>query len=658
MTISPGDRVGGVSVERALREGPHRRLLLGTQRATGKAVLVKIISGPEAPGALERGRRLRGVANPHLPQILEVGSLTDGEGGSTYWVMAPVEGRTLAQLIQEEAPLPPPRAAQLALHICQALDALHRAGLCHGDLRPLHVLVQRDRLDEQAVVISGGAGPMDLLTLDRALWISPEQVAGGPVDARSDIYQVGLLLFTLLTGQPPFSGHDPHALARQHLRMPPPDLQTLRPDLPGELIALVRRCLAKDPAGRDAQVDPLCRQLQPLVRARSAAQSISGTGLAPAHDDLHLPPPPRPERLAPSAPAPAMHVIDDPLLMDEEAEGAPHVGQGRADFSAGISAGFTPGPSPQPGAVQMKLSSPGELEDPLLARDPLSDPLNDPLGEDDLSLPGAPSAPLHIPPIQKTPGGARLRALAETYLQRQPHPQPTPARDDLRTPTPATLLAEPALRQYIEATAERLDARWALEDLPEDLSRVHDAIEQLLQAHARAMESWQQAWAQVQRQRDVLAEDRQALEGRIEKLSTDLLRAQARLQAHEASIQRLGETISGQEISFIEQFCATEAGEGLDALEQAYRKRSGAAESLAKLVGEARLARRQYADMQQQRADMERARVDLQARRWTDLEAASLQATEAAYKAQQIGAALEQRCMQIGLRLARHAEVS
>src|SRR5262249_18866417 len=139
--------------------------------------------------------------------------------------------------------LEPAHAARIGLAVCEGLAAAHAAGVVHRDLKPANILIEKT-----------GRGVVTALRIARALtreggrtqglvgtplYMAPEQIAGQPVDTRTDVYAVGLMLFEMLTGSLPFAGDSALAAALARITQPTPDLRALRPDLPPELTALV-----------------------------------------------------------------------------------------------------------------------------------------------------------------------------------------------------------------------------------------------------------------------------------------------------------------------------------------------------------------------------------------------------------------------------------
>ena len=193
----------------------------------------------------------RQVSHPNVVRTHDIGS--DGE--SIFLTMDYVEGRSLGELLIDERRLAPERVVAIARQIASGLAAAHDAGVVHRDLKPANVLIDdagRAAITDFGVARSlGGGGPtlpgVVVGTLD---YLSPEQARGGPVDGRSDLYALGILLFEMLTGRLPFPGGSEVEVLVQRLAGAAQDLSTVDVEVPAPLAAIVRRLLQRDPARR------------------------------------------------------------------------------------------------------------------------------------------------------------------------------------------------------------------------------------------------------------------------------------------------------------------------------------------------------------------------------------------------------------------------
>jgi serine/threonine-protein kinase len=171
-----------------------------------------------------------------------------------YIVMEYVEGRTLRDVLHEEQRLPAERALQLVDGILRALDYSHRGGIVHRDIKPANVMLTTNNevkvMDfgiARALADSAATMTATAQVIGTAQYLSPEQARGERVDARSDIYSTGCVLYELLTGRPPFQGDSPVAIAYQHVREEAPPPSQLDPSIPQYANAIVMKALAKDP---------------------------------------------------------------------------------------------------------------------------------------------------------------------------------------------------------------------------------------------------------------------------------------------------------------------------------------------------------------------------------------------------------------------------
>jgi serine/threonine-protein kinase len=216
-------------------------------------------------------REVRTTATLTHPNTVQIFDYGHAEDGTFYYVMEYLPGLTLDQLVKRCGPLPAARAVHLLRQVCAALREAHAVGLIHRDIKPGNVMIcERGGLHDVAklldfgLVLPQGAGPDgERLTQEGVItgtpaYMSPEQAAGREdVDARSDIYSVGCLAYSLLTGRPPFAARAAVGMLAAHMYEPPAPLVGQRPDVTEELQAVVLRCLAKDPGERFASANEL-----------------------------------------------------------------------------------------------------------------------------------------------------------------------------------------------------------------------------------------------------------------------------------------------------------------------------------------------------------------------------------------------------------------
>jgi serine/threonine protein kinase/Tol biopolymer transport system component len=262
--LQPGTEVAGYRIERTLGRGGMSVVYLAEHDWLQRKVALKVLAPQLAEDERFRERFVResrlaaSLDHPNVIPIYEAGA----SGGDLFIAMRYVEGTDLRTLLHEGGALEPARAVAIVRQVAAALDAAHEQGLVHRDVKPGNVLLARQRgseagehvylsdfgLTKRSASDSGITGTGQFVgTLDYA---APEQFQGGTPDARTDVYSLGCVLFECLTGTPPFTSENDAGLMYAHLQQPPPSVTAERPDLPGEIDAVVARAMAKAPADR------------------------------------------------------------------------------------------------------------------------------------------------------------------------------------------------------------------------------------------------------------------------------------------------------------------------------------------------------------------------------------------------------------------------
>src|ERR1700683_5314809 len=232
-------------------------------------------------------REAQAAANLSHPNIVPVYDW--GEDAGTYFiVMEFIDGRPLSAVLRDVGPLPPEQAADIGVHVAGALAFAHRHGVIHRDIKPGNVLITND--NQVKVTDFGIARAMNTeesltqtgAVMGTATYFSPEQAEGIGVDARSDIYSLGVVLFEMATGRPPFLGDTPVAVASKHVRDYPPAHRELNPSIPPTFEAIILKSMAKDPAHRYATAEELREDLLRFNEGRSvlAMESAATTTVA------------------------------------------------------------------------------------------------------------------------------------------------------------------------------------------------------------------------------------------------------------------------------------------------------------------------------------------------------------------------------------------
>lgn len=283
---SPGTLLGArYEVIRLLSRGGMAEVYLATDRQLGRRVALKVIR--EQLAADDRfvarfRREARAAASLGHPNVVSVHDVGSHEG-VPFMVMEHVPGRTLAEILREQGPLPPDRVAEIGAAAARALAAAHSAGIVHRDVKPGNIMLtdsgQVKVLDFGIARALQWTPVTDTYSVHgTAEYMSPEQVRGEGVDRRSDLYSLGAVLYELLAGRPPFAGETSLAVAYKHIEETPPP-----PDAPADLTAIVMRCLAKHPADRHRDAGQLAADL-----ARFRAGQPAATAPVPASPQTRI----------------------------------------------------------------------------------------------------------------------------------------------------------------------------------------------------------------------------------------------------------------------------------------------------------------------------------------------------------------------------------
>ncbi|MFW0793161.1 Stk1 family PASTA domain-containing Ser/Thr kinase [Gordonia sp. CPCC 205515] len=195
--------------------------------------------------------------HPTIVQVFDTGEAETEDGPLPFIVMEYVDGDTLRDVLRSNGPIAPRQAMTWMADVAAAMDFSHRNGIVHRDMKPANVMI--DRSGAVKVMDFGIARAMGDATstmtqtsavMGTAQYLSPEQARGIKVDPRSDIYSMGCVLFELLTGEPPFTGDSPVAVAHQHVHEDPPWPSAIRPEIPRSLDSVVLKAMSKNPANR------------------------------------------------------------------------------------------------------------------------------------------------------------------------------------------------------------------------------------------------------------------------------------------------------------------------------------------------------------------------------------------------------------------------
>ena len=256
-----GRTIGGYVLEKELGRGGAATVYLATDVKHQRSVALKLLHA-DASSALggDRFRReIEVVAKLQHPHILPLHDSGEVDG-LLYYVMPLVAGETLCDRIARTGPLPLADVRRIVNDVAAALDYAHRHGVIHRDVKPGNILVDEEHatvadfgIAHRAVNASGDQLTTAGMIIGTPAYMSPEQSTGShDVDARSDVYALGCVVFEMLTGAPPFRGPNVTTLVMQHLQAPVPSASSLRAEVPVAVDDVLRKALAKDPADRFA----------------------------------------------------------------------------------------------------------------------------------------------------------------------------------------------------------------------------------------------------------------------------------------------------------------------------------------------------------------------------------------------------------------------
>ncbi len=296
---------GRYRLEATLGHGGMGVVFRGTDLLMKRPVAVKLVRGVDGVDLDEQiaGRFLREAKHTARLQhehIIEVFDLGRTKEGGLYFVMELLEGESLSDRLRREGQISPAKTVHIGRQICQALAAAHTAGIIHRDLKPANVMLLPRAGDADYVKVldfgvakSFTGGDDTQLTRTGMLvgtvdYMAPEQIAGKPVDGRTDVYALGVVLYRMLSGRAPFASSGVPGLINAHLNTMPTPLIEVTTGVPNELDRVVLRCLAKNPERRFESMGELGRALSTAVAPDDSSLVNLERGRGDGDDDIYL----------------------------------------------------------------------------------------------------------------------------------------------------------------------------------------------------------------------------------------------------------------------------------------------------------------------------------------------------------------------------------
>jgi Tol biopolymer transport system component len=305
MAILNGKRLGPYEILSAIGAGGMGEVYRARDTRLERIVAVKILPDhlsdrAELRERFEReARTIASLNHPHICTLHDIGQ----QDGTDFLVMEYLEGETLAERLKK-GPLPLAQILQYAIEISDALDKAHRKGITHRDLKPGNIMITKSGtklLDFGLAKLRQDAAPTtplsELPTAKEAItaqgtilgtlqYMAPEQVEGREVDARTDIFAFGVVVYEIATGEKAFEGKSQASLIAKILETDPPPISSLQPMTPPALDRVIKTCLAKEPAERWQAANDLCRELKWIAESGAQAGPSTG-GVTPSSKSRH-----------------------------------------------------------------------------------------------------------------------------------------------------------------------------------------------------------------------------------------------------------------------------------------------------------------------------------------------------------------------------------
>ena len=280
-------------IEERLSEGGMGTVYRGTHVLMDKTVAIKVLRPSLAADekvVARFSREARAASRISHPHALSVTDFGEAENGVVFLVMEYLSGRTLKEIIRQEGPMPLPRAVELLRQVGGALDDAHGQGVVHRDLKSENIMLLSSSGTDYAKVLDFGIAKIKEaegeynpgltapdLVIGTPQYMSPEQCSQSPdIDARSDIYSLGVILYEMLVGHVPFTGGSPTAIMLKHLQQPAPSVLDERDDVPAAVGRVIARALEKRPEDRYESVAELVEDFTIAAGMEPASVTSSG----------------------------------------------------------------------------------------------------------------------------------------------------------------------------------------------------------------------------------------------------------------------------------------------------------------------------------------------------------------------------------------------
>jgi serine/threonine protein kinase len=301
---------GRYGVREILGAGGMGAVFLADDLALGRAVAIKVLPPAVSDDAtvVSRFRReAKTAARLDHPGIIPIYRV-ESEGGLDYFIMKYVPGRSLEAVLRDESPLSIPFATRVLREACAALAHAHRHGVVHRDVKPANIMLDADErviLTDFGISHASSAAAEDATTEPRLTevgtaigtpqYMAPEQAVGQAVDGRADQYALAIVGFEMVAGRVPFDDETPHAIIHRQISEAPPDLATLRRDVPRHIAAAIAKGLRKSPSSRFATMEEFALALDDASMAmlsptptRTGAGQATSTRVMPMNNDREL----------------------------------------------------------------------------------------------------------------------------------------------------------------------------------------------------------------------------------------------------------------------------------------------------------------------------------------------------------------------------------